>query len=1179
MRAGWMWLALLLAWPLVAQGLPETPRFRRVDVADGLPSSNITGLALDRDGYLWIATRDGLARYDGVGYTVYQYAPGDSTALPGNAVRAVFVDSHDRVWASVEGHGIGMLGADRRGFRRFNRVSHPVLRTGEFTAFAETPDGAVWWGSADGGLYRYGADARIKAFTRNAARPGALASDAVHALATDGRGRLWVGTQAGLARWTGSGFAPVASKVVSGPVTSLSSDREGNLWIGTPHGLLVQPAQGAVVPAAFAHSPWLAGAVGPVLLDREGTRWIAARPGLVSERDGRLRDLRAAAPAVRQMLEDREGGLWLASDAGLLHLPAGWRQFAVFGRGAGPDGLSNAPVRGMTPARDGGAWLVGASGIVDHLDPATGHVRHALDLRRELPGATLRAIHEQADGTLWLGHSAGLTRRGRDGRLRHWRASSAVDPIGAGGVLDLVESSDGLLWMSVADEGVEARTADGRRVYRFAAGDGHGVDCVEQDQLAIGPDGAVWLAGPSGLRRWDADAERFEPIRGAPRDRVFGFAYVPPDTLWLHRLDQLEGYRWDGRALARFRVLGADGGLPAVESGGLMADRSGVLWLSTVRGLWRYDPVGDRLRRYGVRDGLPEQEFLLHPPLMLPQGLGLAATSSSLLLFDPARMRANREPPRLKLDTVTLRRDEDLVSLRAQDGVLTMQPDDRDLRVRARLLSFSDPGAHRYRFWLHGYDADWVAAGALGERTFSRLEPGDYRLEISASTAEGRWSAPLQVPLRVLAPWWRRDGAQAAGLALLAAAVVLLARGYRRRLRRRHARQLHEQQRQLDEQGSEAKSRFLAMLGHEIRTPMTGVLGMAELLQGSELSARQRRQVESIQRAGEHLLHLVNDALDLARIESGKLVLDDKVFDLHALLEDASQLLHALAAAKGLHFSLQRAPGTPRAMRGDAVRLRQIVLNLGSNAIKFTDHGEVALRAAGTPQGLLLEISDTGPGMDAAQVERLFQRFEQGDQLQSAKRRAGSGLGLAICQELAHAMGGRIEVQSQPGQGSCLRVRLPIPVADLDELLPEQARRAPRSASALRVLVVEDDATVATVVTGLLEFLGHDAVHAPQALAALTELSDARFDVALLDLDLPGLDGFELARIIRSQGHATALMALTARSDPQSEALAYAAGMHGFLRKPVTSQILRAKLDEVVAAYRVTTSGPQPVLA
>ncbi|MCX7042260.1 MAG: ATP-binding protein, partial [Gammaproteobacteria bacterium] len=369
--------------------------------------------------------------------------------------------------------------------------------------------------------------------------------------------------------------------------------------------------------------------------------------------------------------------------------------------------------------------------------------------------------------------------------------------------------------------------------------------------------------------------------------------------------------------------------------------------------------------------------------------------------------------------------------------------------------------------------------------------------------------------------------------------------------------------------------RFLAMLGHEIRTPMTGVLGMAELLQGSNLEPRQRLQVDAIQRAGDQLLRLVNDALDLARIEAGKLALDEKPFDLHALLDEVSATLQALANAKGLLFSLQRAPGTPRVLRGDAGRLRQILLNLGGNAIKFTDTGEVALRSAGTPHGLLLEISDSGPGMSGEQVARLFQRFEQGGDLRASQRLAGSGLGLAICQELAVAMQGRIDVQSQPGQGTCFRVTLPLPVATVDDLLPEPARRAVRKVNGLSILVVEDDVTVADVITGLLDSLGHEAVHAAQGLAALTALSQSRFDFAFLDLDLPGLDGFELARIIRSQGHTLALVALTARTDTQAEPLALAAGMHGFLRKPVTSSLLQSKIEAVLALMR---TGEQPKL-
>ncbi len=1148
-------------------------------MAEGLPSSFLNGLASDRDGYLWIATRDGLARYDGVGYKVFQHVPADPAALPGNLVHTVFVDSANRVWVGVEGQGFCVMGSDRAHFRHFSMATRPVLLSNDVMAIQQTPDGNLWFGTFGGGLYRMDAHERITRYLPVAQDARSLPDENIVSLVVDRRGQLWVGTTKGLARWTGKDFEAVPQQQLSGPVImSLSADSDGSVWVGTDSGLDHVLASGAVVkPAWREHLP--DAIVSWVLRDREGTLWITTRRGMARERGGEIEDLALRLdgnPMVMQALEDREGGLWFATySEGLLRLPAGWRHFAAFGKAGDGKGLSGLPIRSSAPARDGRVWLVGMSGVVDKLDPLTGKIEAVLDTSAELPERRIRSVLEDSRGGLWLGHSRGLTRYDlHSHRYQHWHAGDGPQDLPQGAVQMLAES-EGMIWLSTYGGGVQARDPSGNRLYSFTPKDGHGVDSAEQLQMSSGPDGAIWLAGPSGLRRWSAAQERFESIPGAPAAHVFGFASVPPDTLWLHRLGSLEAYRWDGRSLSRFRSVGADAGMPAVESGGLLADRNGALWLTTSRGLWRYDPVGDRLRVFGVRDGLPSQEFLPQPFMLLPQGLGLASTTAGVLLFDPARIRGDGEPPRLTLDNVSLRRDEDLVTLQPGRDGLVMEPEDRDLHVGARLLSFSDPGAHRYRFWLHGYDADWVSVGAKGDRDFSRLEPGNYRMQISASNADAVWSAPIEFRLRVLAPWWQRPVAVGAWTILAAGLMLYAGWAWRQRWHRRISEQVREQRRELSDQGSEAKSRFLAMLGHEIRTPMTGVLGMAELLQGSDLAPRQRQQVDAIQRAGEHLLRLVNDALDLARIESGKLTLEDKPFDLHALLDEVSALLQPLAQAKGLQFSLQRAPGTPRVLRGDGGRVRQVLLNLGSNAIKFTDRGEVALRSARTPKGLLLEINDTGPGMEPEQVAKLFQRFEQGTRLQGSKRQAGSGLGLAICQELALAMGGEIDVQSQLGHGTTFRLRLHLPVAQIEDLLPPEARRMPRKANALRILVVEDDPTIADVVTGLLESLGHEAVHAAQALAAVTELSQSRFDLAFLDLDLPGVDGLVLARIIRSQGHTLALVALTARSDPTAESLSFAAGMHGFLRKPVTRQILQEKIDQIMTQMRAAASGQQ----
>ena len=1171
MRSWTVFACLLCFWLSPAFAQLEKPQFRQVGVADGLPSSAMTGLALDRDGYLWISTRDGLARYDGVGYSVYRHAPGDSSALPGNFVQTVFVDRDNRVWAGVEGRGLSVLDAGRKGFRHLNSKNRPLIRNDDVWAITQTGDGQLWFGTFGGGLYRMDRAGRLTRFLPAAGDPRSLPSENVMALAVDRRGALWVGTDHGVARWTGLDFERLPAGALSGmEIYSLSPEADGSLWIGTNQGLDHRRVDGMVEQPAWRGGLPDSG-VTSVLRDTGGTRWITTRRGLVRERDGVLDTLLGTPAGGRFMfmgLEDGEGGLWFATAGnGLLRLPAGWRHFAVFGKDEGAAGLATVPVRGSALGQDGRVWLVGAGPMIDRLDPASGKVEHFLDTSASLPGARLWSVLERRDGSLWLGHSQGLSRLDpRTRTFRHWRIGEGEDPLLPGPVQLLAESADGLLWLASYGGGVQARDAQGRIVQSLSAKDGRGVDSPEQDQLASGPAGELWMAGPAGMRRWNESRARFDSVRGAPADHVYGFAFVPPDTLWLHRLGALEAYHWNGEALTRFLSAGSDDGLPAVESGGLLHDRNGVLWLTTARGLLRYDPLGKRMRNFGVRDGLPSQEFQMQPALMLPQGIGLASTSEGLLLFDPARIQSSGRRPRLALDAVTVRRGEDRVALATDGRDLQIGPEDRDLRVSARLLSFADPGAHRYRFLLHGYDADWVAAGARGEREFSQLPAGDYRLEVAASNADGQWSAPRSFRLRVLPVWWRSNAALLGWVICLALLLVFGARQYKLRLRTRHGEELREHQRQLSDQGSAAKTRFLATLGHEIRTPMTGVLGMAELLQVGELAPKARTQVASIQRAGEHLLRLVNDALDLARIEAGKLTLDDAAFDLHELLEQVAALLRPLADARGLGFSLQRAPGTPRVLRGDAGRVRQVLLNLGGNAIKFTERGEVALRSADTPHGLMLEISDTGPGMDACQVKRLFQRFEQPEGLDTARRQGSSGLGLAICHELALAMHGRIDVHSEPGKGSTFRVALPLPLADASDLA--RPGRPPRKVERLRVLVVEDDPLAAEVITGLLQSLGHEPVHAAQALAALTELAGSRFDLAFLDLDLPGLDGFELARIIRGQGHALALVALTARADSQAEPLAVAAGMNGFMRKPVTSQLLQDKVEAVLTLLR-----------
>jgi CheY-like chemotaxis protein len=387
----------------------------------------------------------------------------------------------------------------------------------------------------------------------------------------------------------------------------------------------------------------------------------------------------------------------------------------------------------------------------------------------------------------------------------------------------------------------------------------------------------------------------------------------------------------------------------------------------------------------------------------------------------------------------------------------------------------------------------------------------------------------------------------------------LALRSWRRRLAQRHHVQLVEQQRQLAEAASAAKTQFLATLSHEIRTPMTGVMGMAELLLSTPLNPQQHDYTQAMQRSGGMLLKLLNDALDLARIEAGKLELEPVPFDPRQLLDDVAQLEQGLAHAKGIRFVLEVADELPAQLLGDALRIKQILLNLANNALKFTEHGSVTLSARRLADGLQFSVSDTGPGIPEASQARLFQRFEQAE---SPQRRAGSGLGLAICRELVDMMGGSIELASRLGHGSTFRVRLPL--AEPAPVAPAMEVAADRS---YRLLLVEDDSIVAAVIRGLLEREGHAVVHVVNGLAALAELAHAGFDAVLLDLDLPGVDGFQIARLIRQREHAgqhLPIVAVTARQGSEDEAKARAAGMDGFLRKPLSGEQLADALARAV---------------
>lgn len=1166
---------LLVFWLLCLNALaavPERPHFRILGPAQGLPSTEIKALARDHEGYLWIATADGLARYDGVGMRVWRYDPADPAGLPGNNIQALMVDAHDRIWAAVEGAGVSVLDAQRHAFVHYNRSTHTQISSDDTWAFAHQGT-TVWFGTYDGGLYRIQADGSISGFRHDADAADGLPSDTIVALAVDSGGSLWIGTDKGLSILRDGRIQAVHLPGTDGPplVYSLSVASDG-LWVGTSKGVWRHDGAGTWSQPAWSSMFERPNAVMQVFRDHDGSYWIGSQRGLWRQRgsDSPIpqRPSGQDIPAgVTTLLGQADGALWVSiKGLGLGYLRSDWRHLAQYARGAN-GGLRGGIHRALATAPNGGFWLGGYNGTVEHLavDGTLSWLDDASQVR--LQDTKFTALLDDRAGRLWFASRMGLIRMAADGVIDEWGASDPQDPTPDAQIDILQLADDGSLWLSAPGGGVQQReTATGKILLDIPAGDPGGLGNADLEALVISPNDDPWIAGSEGVARLDRVNRRFRAMPEFGHARVYALAFDGSDALWVQRLSGLDKYRLRTGHWVLEAHVGASDGLPSVGAGGIRVDARHRVWIATSRGLFRWDPVRRNLRTQGMQDASSSQEYLDRALAMSSDGVLAAATADGrLVLVDTNAADPPRKSPPLRLDRFSVRRDGHWHDLPIGDRI-TLQRGDREFRLRARLLAFDDPLGSRYWAKLKGFDHDWVELGSNGERVFTGLAPGTWTLHMRAQDAAGNVAREQALSFMVPPPWWLTPWAKLLFAVLLACMLMCAAWLYRARLRRTHAWQLAEAQRLMAEEASEAKSRFLATLGHEVRTPMTGVLGMSELLLASHLDVRQRGQVDAIHRAGNHLLRLVNDALDLARIEAGRLELLDADFAVRPLLDDVAALMAPMAEGRGLQFIDTLDPKVPQAIHGDRTRIEQILLNLLGNAVKFTEVGHVSMETlARSPHGLRFVVADTGPGLSSEQQSRLFRRFEQADGARTASRYGGSGLGLAISQELAAAMGGRIDVESELGKGTRFIVDLPLASAAVPAIVESLTPMVnEHSQQPLRLLLVEDDATVAEVIRQLLQEQGHVVSHAAHGLAALGAIAGQDFDVALLDLDLPGMDGLALARMLRAQGFKAPLLAVTARSDAGAEVQALEAGFNEFLRKPVTGAVLAQALSRVM---------------
>lgn len=1164
--------------------------FERLTGEDGLSQETVQALAQDTRGFLWVGTQDGLNRWDGYEFRVFEPEPDAPHTLSDGFVSVLLANADGTLWIGTDSGGLNLFDPATGTFRAWRHAagSSAGPSSNRVLSLLRDSHGVLWVGT-EAGLDRY--DPSADAFARLHGDPGA-----VHSLHEDESGTLWAGTARGLFRIDADAGRVERVAGTGAPVRAIAPASGASLWLGTEAGLLRFDAGDG---SLRRHTVPLDGTayVQALLRDRSGALWVATRDGLARRGpDGEWAVFRSSGSdpwslpldVVLALFEDTRGVIWVGTYGGGLASYAPWKN--VFRRFRhdpdAPASLAQDIVLPLHQDRAGLLWVGTYDSGLDSIDPATGraqHYRHDPADPQSLSGDEVRAILEDSRGRLWVGtNRAGLNLMNREAgtftRFRH----DPDDPasLAHDWVVALLEAPAGGLWVGTWGGGLDYLDPSTGVFthHRHRPGDPESLSHDRVMALHLDREGYLWVGTTGGgLDRLDPRTGRFRHFRHDPddpgslsHDAVEDIFEDARGQLWIatrHGLNRLDP------ETGRFRVYREKDGLSDNLAMGIEGDAAGNLWISTSAGLSRFDPVTETFHVFDADDGLGNHEFNSFGHFTGRDGRLYFGGMHGIVAFRPEAVAVPEAPAPAVLTGLRLF-NEPVAPRPAEHGALLTRSithtDSITLTHRQSVISFefaalrlTDAGSVRYAYRMDGLDENWIETDATRRvATFTHLPPGSYRFLVRARSGAGDWGPETGIGVVALPPPWRTGWAYAlyaaAGLLLLAAAFNY----YRQRLVAQHL----ARERDAAERATRMKSAFLAVMSHEIRTPLNGVLGMLELLATTPLAGKQREYVQSIQYAGQALLTILNDILDYSRIEAEKISFERTGFSIRRLVDSLVMLMSARAADKGLVLEAAVGEDVPDTLVGDPVRLRQVVLNLLGNAVKFTDAGRVTLGvrrldAPGSGVRLRFEVADTGPGIEPGRQAQLFRDYAQADP-SITRRYGGTGLGLAICKRLVEAQGGSIGLDSRPGEGSTFWFELGFDIGTAAEDHAEEAAGA--AGTPLRVLLVDDIEINRDVAAGLLRLDGHRVEEAEDGHRALQRIAAADFDLVLMDLRMPDMDGAEAARRIRALPEpikaGVPIVGLTASVEPQEIRRCLDAGMNQVLRKPVTLDTLRRAL-------------------
>ena len=1259
-----IYLFLFLPYLLKAQStIPATKGWQELTIADGLSQGMIFDIKQDQKGFIWVATKDGLNRYDGHNFKAFTHNPYNTFTLSENVCTALLIDRHQRIWIGTKSKGLNLLNP------RTGRFYHITINAGAvdnsssygIIQLAEDPEGNIWISTENDRLVKISLPEPLREkfpdqadFTNQVKVTPVVIQNNFEktypwTIRFASRQQLLAVTWDGLYTLNWQKPANVRKLPLFDPkavhhIMGAYADSLQNYWFTIVQDKLFSLHQGKV------HTTYLKtdGSIRVHIKALDQKRiailttdhlWIMSADELCRLDSLTSQNAFVALPpntfGVSSLFEDQNGNIWIGTmgyglrkfnprvrlfhsylpNKSLMHIAIN-RQGRTFVRlyerlvevnrqqqflpVMPPNtALQNRPEWFVLPDRQGYFWTFNTRRGANTENGPHDLLKFSSDwklLSRYTlpPDCRLGVIGNQAledtAGTIWIGTINGKL-------LRFLPQTESFQVIDYGSVFPRI----------------------GARIEVYA--------------LLLEPDNTLWIGTQQGLVRVRSLYQKptFTLFRNLTNDRkslsedfilsVCRDPNQPGRYLWvgtkgggLNRLDKQTG---------QFAHYSEVQGLPDKVVYGILADDDGNLWMSTNRGIAQFNPRTEKFRTYTKGDGLQDDEFNNQSYGKLPTGELLFGGINGLTLFRPSEI-VKEGQKRPKVAIVDLKINNKTVEVDGPEGVLTagieftgkldLRHDQNLLTLEFGVMDHTNPKSNRYQYRLHGIDQDWVEAGTNRFANYAQLPPGSYRLEMMGSVDGEHWSQPIELSIRVRPPFYQTWWAYLFYMVVLGLLIWLFIRLQAQRLFLQQQVAFKQQEASRLEELDAIKTRFFTNISHEFRTPLTLILGPL-----ADLKKRfpDEMIIPLMERNSNRLMALINQLLDLSKLEAGDLQLDLVPGDMAAFLRTLGSSFDSLANSRNIRFTFEQEQASFRT-RFDWDKLEKIVTNLLSNAFKFTPEGQaVRMKVVYDGASMTLLVEDTGIGIPAANLPKIFDRFYQRSArvpTRGLRPHEGTGIGLTLVHELVKVLGGTIEVFSTEGVGTTFTVNLPLELVDeagvpqgfgqsdtafvavLSEATPQPAMRVPNdpvlpadrvpspsNASPENVLlIIDDNDDIRAYLRAVFgkEYQIVEAEDGQQGLERATELTP---NLVICDLMMPRLDGFGFCQALKTQeatSHIPVVM-LTAKATVQDRIEGFELGADEYLTKPFNADEIRVRVRNLLDKQERLRQyfGKQPVSA